>query len=459
MTIVSEFAEVRWNGYTRKYYESKGYEWTKQNNTFICKIEDLMNSSTVLVMVECDYCGAKHKKKYRTIFKSRELINKDCCSNRECMVKKSKEVSLLKYGYESANSLPEKKEKARKLFQTPFEKVADYCTRKGLNLLSTRMDYENNKSKLRFICTYHSNEGVQESNFANIKKNKTCCFHGGVEATANGIRVDGNKVHNDFITHGLIPNFEPEDYLNNSQPLPFKCNKHLEKGVMYRTYGNLNYTEGCIYCANERTASLLRSSQEEVFAYFMQRGLLPLENENYKSKDMKIKYRCEKHLSSTQEISYHGLKSTSIPCAYCREESSITKLNRRLRSCLDEWKKKSELACNYQCVLTGKNDYEIHHLYSYNKIIEDALATLGLPIKSDYNYDEIQSIKFEMLKLHDTHPLGVCLSKDIHTLFHILYGKKNNTVEQFEEFKIRYVFGEFNGILKTSTKQEGVLID
>jgi hypothetical protein len=41
---------------------------------------------------------------------------------------------------------------------------------------------------------------------------------------------------------------------------------------------------------------------------------------------------------------------------------------------------------------------------------------------------------------------GVVLIESVHRLFHILYGIKHNTKEQFREFTIRFESGEFEGL-------------
>ena len=76
---------------------------------------------------------------------------------------------------------------------------------------------------------------------------------------------------------------------------------------------------------------------------------------------------------------------------------------------------------NYTCQLSGQKggQLEVHHLSNYSTDIEHRL---------DINN-------------------GIVLAKHIHKLFHKLYGVKNNTKEQFEEFKHRYHNGEFKEVV------------
>lgn len=120
------------------------------------------------------------------------------------------------------------------------------------------------------------------------------------------------------------------------------------------------------------------------------------------------------------------------------EETNYLSVLRFIQANNKDWKKESMNNCGYKCVIThGKFD-DIHHLYSKNLILQDALQNLGFCIDDiDINKcsDSIkESILKEFLKEQNKHPLGVCLTKELHRSFHIQYGFGNNTPEQFEKF-------------------------
>ena len=52
----------------------------------------------------------------------------------------------------------------------------------------------------------------------------------------------------------------------------------------------------------------------------------------------------------------------------------------------------------------------------------------------DYTKEELDELINIFSEIHDTYPLGVCIRKDLHTLFHQKYGQGGNTPEQWERF-------------------------
>jgi len=150
-------------------------------------------------------------------------------------------------------------------------------------------------------------------------------------------------------------------------------------------------------------------------------------------------------------------KNTRCPsCAKRKENNPMwnggrSSLANYLRQFTNEWKYKLLIKYNYKCYITGKiGTQKIHHLYGFNMIINDILNELNLEIKECYSdYSEIDLKHMEILcKERHIENIGVVLCNEIHNLFHISYGRKNNTPEQFEEFKIRLKYGEFNTYLK-----------
>ena len=122
-------------------------------------------------------------------------------------------------------------------------------------------------------------------------------------------------------------------------------------------------------------------------------------------------------------------------------------LNKYLRGNTYIWKQKSINACNCKCVLTGSTDYAIHHLYNFQYILEEYLKLYNITVLdniNDYTDDELSYITTTFNDFHNTFPLGVCVDKELHKLFHHYYGKRFNTPEQWYEFQENYKKGKYN---------------
>lgn len=132
-------------------------------------------------------------------------------------------------------------------------------------------------------------------------------------------------------------------------------------------------------------------------------------------------------------------------------KGGITPLYFELRSETKDWQKLSMEACNYKCVITGKNFDQIHHLHPFRNIVDECFQILGLEqltATADYSTEDFDAIKSMMNVLHEKYGYGQCLLESIHKLFHNNFGYSNNTPQQFEEFKQRLKSGEFDEFLK-----------
>ena len=118
------------------------------------------------------------------------------------------------------------------------------------------------------------------------------------------------------------------------------------------------------------------------------------------------------------------------------EKESYYSLEHYLRTNNVKWKKESMANCNYKCILSGKRFDVIHHLYSFNLIFQDTINKYNFEIKevSDYSNEELHLISDAFLAEQALHPLGVCITEEIHRHFHSIYGYGFNTPEQWNEF-------------------------
>ena len=57
--IISNTIKIRWNGFTKTWYEDKGYIYTNIGDEFEARVEDLMDGSGIKVKVQCDNSNCK----------------------------------------------------------------------------------------------------------------------------------------------------------------------------------------------------------------------------------------------------------------------------------------------------------------------------------------------------------------------------------------------------------------
>lgn len=96
--LLSETTTIKWNAKIKKHYVDLGYTFTKMKDPFEVKVCDLTNGSSAMINIKCDYCGKEYYQHYYVYLNSHRTIDKDCCSNLDCLEAKSKEALNQKYG-------------------------------------------------------------------------------------------------------------------------------------------------------------------------------------------------------------------------------------------------------------------------------------------------------------------------------------------------------------------------
>ena len=118
-----------------------------------------------------------------------------------------------------------------------------------------------------------------------------------------------------------------------------------------------------------------------------------------------------------------------------KSQKTYENITKYIRGNIYDWKKASMEACSYKCVITGSKDFDIHHLYPVNKMINNIFDINQIPWKpfKEYSQSELDNIMSLFIEEQAKHPLGVCVESSIHLLFHHLYGQYNTTEEQWDQ--------------------------
>lgn len=251
-----------------------------------------------------------------------------------------------------------------------------------------------------------------------------------------------------------------KEYVNTKEQIEIKyfCG-HIEKtsfGSFLAAKFNL-----CKKCVSEKLRELERISYEkELFKMIESMKFHSASFPNgYKNRLSYIEYFCEKNHHNRKKVREFLKSKTCIECVKIKvseslrgDKSSFWKggenykyISAYFKKSISQWKRDSAKAGNYLCRITGKRMEVIHHLYNFRKILSDALFELSLPVHdnvSKYTQEELSLIVQKIQEIHYRHPLGVCLTKKVHWLFHKIYGGYDNTPEQFFEFEIKIKSGE-----------------
>lgn len=340
----------------------------------------------------------------------------------------------------------------QRLLPHTFEYVYNLFKEQGCELLSK--EYKNNHILLDYRCSCGNESQITLINFQSGHRCKKCMKKNPKRKSWDKSMKSFEFVKGFFNYMGctlLSTKFE-----NNTDKLKFICLCGKEDKI---TFASFKRGLKCKECSGNKSSKNQPYIIEFIDYYLSSLGLKLLSNE-YKNNRTQLKYVCTCGNVAYSDLAHIMMDKRCDQCAIERRsgennhlyDEGQTPLFIHLRDKLGQWKKDSMKDCNYKCVITGDSFDVIHHLYGFNMILKETMSILNLDYYDEidkYNEETLKKIEDKCVELHYTYGLGVCLSEPIHKLFHSkdLYGIGDNTPEQFEEFKIRFKSGEFNGLL------------
>lgn len=313
-----------------------------------------------------------------------------------------------------------------------LEIIKEYLLTEQSTINIVSKEYINSSTKLECKCSKCSSSWL--STWDNLKQNTNCKFCNGAKLTLDIVKGKLKEINPNIII--ISDNFN-----NANDILTYKC---LIDGYEWKTtWGSIKNGNGCKRCSGLELLNLdIIKNRLSINSPNIQ-----LLSTLYINSSSKLKFKCLMcNFEFSSKIQHRGVR-----CRKCDDlkrtgvgnsnyKGGITPLHNYLRTHILKWKKESFMSSNYKCDISESNkNIVIHHLYNFSEILKETVGELNLPIYQEINkYTELELklIEDKCLELHYKYGLGICLYKDIHDEFHRIYGKENNTKEQYEEFKL-----------------------
>lgn len=442
----------------------KEYYSYKENSNFCskeCKIE-YRNS----IKYDCDYCGKEFITTESVLNSLKSGKHKNLFCSREC---------ANKFMNKSVEKICEECGKSYKI-SNAFKDIQKYCSREC---------YENHRgakiSLLKKICpickktftTYHKPQiycskecrGISDRN----RKECTCDYCG---KTFERIvsEVDKNKKHycsnacrmnamywnkKDIDTlreyYGkvskeeiikLIPNWNYSAIRSKAQWLGLTKSREWSDGevkLLLILYPSVPMSEVLLSLPKRTMPAILGKARKlGLLSYFYINNVYSEEDENYLRDNYLAKSNEE--LAERLNTTPNGIAQHLYHLNLHRplEKHNYGNLNNYMRARLTTWKQKYREDCNYTCEVTGsRSNIIVHHIRSFNILMLETIEQLNFPLYEDlddYTREQLDIFVNTFLSIQEYYGEYICITENVHTKFHTLYGYGNNTKEQWEEF-------------------------
>lgn len=304
---------------------------------------------------------------------------------------------------------------------------------------------DTSKEKIDFICDTCHTKYVSRWEKYIKKKDKSIC-----RACASFATKTHEFVKQQFLLKGYA--LLTDHYINAHQHLEYICSKHPDT-IQRIIYNSLQSGCGCRYCGIEKRAAKRQLTAIKAKEITETRGytfVSILKNNGRITSKSYVSYICPNHPDIVQQMRCNNLQQ-GFGCPICYEEKEKvfvflkdgrTPIRDYLRQHMTAWKEKSSEACGHVCIVTGSPNFEIHHHYPFDRMMNEAHLALNITKREfagDYHIDELKALICELLIYHELRGLGVCLAAHLHRKLHSVYGYRDViSKDKFDDFVIRY---------------------
>lgn len=432
-----------------------------------CRIKDNMR------YLDCEYCGTSIKvsrqiyDNYKNGIKKHIYCSKGC-SDKAHFTKVTKVCEYCGEKYQITKC---------------FEEIQKYCSRECYN--NMRMKKEKLQTKTCPICkkdfnTYHGNQIYCSKTCSgiSIRNRETCiCEHCGKSFSRIISEVNKNKRHycsveckyedlrwcisdinilrNNYrkikvseIQKMLSKHYSIKAIRGKARVLGLAKSRlwtKEEEQLVLDNYENTPMSEMLKLLPNRTASSILgKARQFNLKGNFYINHVYSLDEINF-LKDNYLNMTNKElanHLGRNENAIGQKLHNLSLFRPVEIKKDGYYDLEKFTRSRLAKWKDDVRKQYNYKCYLTGRrSNIVVHHCRGFNLLFGETIEILNFPIYDSfqtYTDDELLLFMETFLDLQEYYNSYVCISEDIHKLFHKQYGYGDNTEEQWDEFVQNY---------------------
>lgn len=198
--VQNQMVEIKWSNKIKEHYLSKGYHYTRRNEAFMVKAEDLTPGCKKTVKVICDMCGKEFESPYHSYYERKKFGFEDHCKSCAAI-----EAHRVYNEFRCAHK---------------YNKFLDVCLENDYFPLIDVEDFTDPNMKVPFLCLKH---GVQEAYVDNLINGHKCvkCSY---ELRASSARYSSDQVEemiNCVNDNALLNKDEYEN--SNKRNLRVKC--------------------------------------------------------------------------------------------------------------------------------------------------------------------------------------------------------------------------------------------